>query len=196
MRLVRWAARPPVRWKNGGGVTTELLAARAGVDAAAFDWRISIAEVTSNGPFSIFPGVDRVLTILDGAGLVLTIGEDRTVLDQRSTPLFFAGDAEVRAELVDGPVRDLNILVRRGHFRADVRRASISAGEAIDVRPDVAGLLCLQDGSRISTSDGDMRLDRYDLLHFPHDEASRQATAVSGIEAILIGITGSEGETA
>ena len=51
-------------WKNGGGVTSEL--ARS-PQADEFDWRLSVAEVATDGPFSQFPGIDRLLVLLSGA---------------------------------------------------------------------------------------------------------------------------------
>jgi environmental stress-induced protein Ves len=41
----------PAPWRNGGGVTRELLAWPTPQD---WDWRISVAEVEKNGPFSRF----------------------------------------------------------------------------------------------------------------------------------------------
>jgi environmental stress-induced protein Ves len=62
-------ARMP--WKNGGGQTTEI-AVSAGASLADFDWRVSIAEINADGPFSAFAGVDRTLVLLSGAGVRLT----------------------------------------------------------------------------------------------------------------------------
>ena len=68
MRLVRRADLTPRPWKNGGGVTREIAAhpPEAGLDG--FDWRLSMADVASDGPFSAFPGIDRTLTVIEGAG--------------------------------------------------------------------------------------------------------------------------------
>src|SRR5512147_1621544 len=59
-------------WKNGGGRTTEIAAAPRGADLAGFTWRISVAELERDGPFSAFPGVDRTLVLLAGNGMRLT----------------------------------------------------------------------------------------------------------------------------
>lgn len=123
MRLLPAADRTPSPWKNGGGTTWEIAAEPPGTGLDAFDWRLSIAQVAAPGPFSMFPGVDRVLTVIAGAGLRLTVeGQGEFVLDDASPPLPFPGDAPASAMLDGGPVRDLNLMVRRGRWRGVVRR--------------------------------------------------------------------------
>ena len=58
-------------WKNGGGVTREIVCQPPGAGMDAFDWRVSIAHIASDGPFSAFAGVDRIITLLEGAGVRL-----------------------------------------------------------------------------------------------------------------------------
>lgn len=105
-----------VPWKNGGGVTHEIL--RDG-EGDTYRWRISIAEVSTDGPFSVFAGMSRILTVLDGAGLELhTPGG---VLRARPfRPLAFSGDTPVDSRMVDGPVRDLNLIYDPRQLRASV----------------------------------------------------------------------------
>ncbi len=123
MRLLPATDRTPAPWKNGGGTTWEIAAQPPGADLSTFDWRLSIAQVASAGPFSVFPGVDRVLTVIAGAGLRLTIeGQGEVLLDETSKPLPFPGDAPASATLDAGPIRDLNLMVRRGAWRGSVRR--------------------------------------------------------------------------
>ncbi len=104
-------------WKNGGGETIELLVHPAGADMDAFDWRISLARVAADGPFSAFPGVDRTLTILDGEGLELSVGAGAPMrLTPASAPFAFPADAACTGRLLAGPVTDLNVMTRRGRF--------------------------------------------------------------------------------
>jgi environmental stress-induced protein Ves len=74
--------------------------------------RVSVADVSANGPFSRFPGVQRWFAVLDGAGVVLTIGGSEHRLDRGSDAFSFAGDAAVRCRLVAGPTRDLNLMLK------------------------------------------------------------------------------------
>ncbi|WP_344566156.1 HutD/Ves family protein [Streptomyces axinellae] len=63
--VLRWADRPRMPWKNGSGSTREVAAQPVGSRLADFDWRVSVADVGGDGPFSPFPGVDRVITLID-----------------------------------------------------------------------------------------------------------------------------------
>lgn len=104
-------------WKNGGGITHEITRATDAVGLLL--WRLSIAEVGSEGPFSAFPGLARILTVIDGAGLHLDTPAGR--LDALPfAPLGFAGDTPVCCRLIAGPVRDFNLIHDPARTRADV----------------------------------------------------------------------------
>lgn len=112
-----------VPWKNGRGVTEELALwpEHAAFERGDFTWRISRARVDETGPFSPFPGFDRVLVVTRGAGLVLRHGARGARVKVRPCePYAFSGDDETTAELVQGPVADFNVFTRRGSVRADV----------------------------------------------------------------------------
>jgi uncharacterized protein len=110
----------PMPWKNGGGTTTEIAAYPAGSGFASFVWRVSLAEVRQDGPFSPFAGVDRTLVLLAGAGMRLT--GDGAPLELRTPfePVVLSGDAALNCSLVAGPVRDFNLMVRRHAARGNV----------------------------------------------------------------------------
>lgn len=164
VQVLRAAERLAVPWKNGGGVTRELAAAPAGAGMEAFDWRISIAEVAAGGPFSSFPGVDRVLTVIAGEGLSLAIdGRPAVVLGAASPPLAFSGEARCEAALRAGPIRDLNVMVRRGGWRVEVRRRSLHADEAIACGAGFTLLLALESVG-VSWAGGTTRLGPEDAI--------------------------------
>jgi len=100
-------------WANGGGVTAQVAASPPGSDMNSFDWRVSIAQIVHGGPFSELTGVDRVLALIDGDSLQLTIDDTPHCLTPES-PIDFAGEAHVECHLPDGPTRDLNLMTRRG----------------------------------------------------------------------------------
>ena len=131
MRLIRFADLVPTPWKNGGGITTEIAASPAGAGFGDFDWRLSIADVASDGPFSLFAGIDRTLTLIAGNGLVMTIDGGRPLtLTRTSPPLSFPGDVPVSAALVAGPIRDFNVMTRRGRYAHSVTRHDLKTGPA------------------------------------------------------------------
>ena len=115
-------ALPARPWKNGGGVTREIAAAPTDAALDRFDWRLSVAEVAQDGPFSAFEGIDRTIVLGRGAGMTLH-GADGPEhrLDRAGIPFACPGEARVSARLIDGPTLDLNVMTRRGVWRADVR---------------------------------------------------------------------------
>jgi len=113
-----------VRWKNDGGWTTELAVWPEG--AGGFDWRVSIAEVDADCAFSHFPGVDRSILVLAGAGFDLHVDGDPPAQLRLGGPAHaFSGDRTTRCTLVGGPTRDFNVMSRRGrvHHSLDTAHA-------------------------------------------------------------------------
>lgn len=108
-------------WKNGGGLTWEIAAFPADAGFDHFAWRVSVAEVQRDGPFSSFPGVDRTLVLLRGEGMRLS-GEGNPVeLRVPYEPIRFSGEAPLDCELLGGATRDFNVMVRRAYGAAEVR---------------------------------------------------------------------------
>jgi uncharacterized protein len=97
-------------WKNGRGTTTELWRLERGGKLLV---RLSRAAVVEDGPFSVFPGVERNLTVLSGPGFRLTGGD----LDFRCKPLVpvaFPGDVQLYAtETMGMPSEDFNVMTTR-----------------------------------------------------------------------------------
>ena len=105
-------------WKNGGGVTRELLRAPHPLDPERFAWRVSCATVAASGPFSVFPGIDRSLMLLDGDGVALRCGDAaESRLTERGQVWDFSGDMATHCRLLGGPVRDFNLMVDRSLYR-------------------------------------------------------------------------------
>jgi environmental stress-induced protein Ves len=126
-------------WKNGGGETTEVAIHPAGASLDAFDWRISMARIRVDGPFSAFVGIDRTLAILTGAGIRLALaGQPPVELTQSTDPYSFPADVATSATLLGGAVTDLNVMTRRGRYVARVRE-----GGPRTVVPLVADTTCI-----------------------------------------------------
>lgn len=115
------AALPATPWKNGGGGTREIVCQPPGADMDNFDWRVSVATIAANGPFSVFAGVDRVIMLLDGAGVRLQGAGIDHRLDTPGAPFAFAGDVALDCELLGGTSTDLSVMTRRSRLRADVK---------------------------------------------------------------------------
>ncbi|MFE2878995.1 HutD family protein [Streptomyces roseus] len=133
VRILRAGDRAALAWKNGGGVTREIAAWPEGAGLADFDWRISLAEVAADGPFSAFPGVDRTLTLAEAAGMDLTVAGARHLVDESYAPREFPGDAPTDCLLLDGPVVNFNVMYRRDRVRA--RTAVVRGTLALTAEP-------------------------------------------------------------
>ena len=117
LRVADIAATP---WRNGGGVTRQIATGGlTGVSAeedTTWGWRVSLAEVVAEGPFSIFPETDRLIAVIEGAGMDLQAADGTSLALPPFQPVRFAGEVPYFGRLSDGPVRDLNVMVRRGHY--------------------------------------------------------------------------------
>ncbi|WP_405977241.1 HutD family protein [Streptomyces sp. NBC_00158] len=172
IRILRAAERTAAPWKNGGGVTREIAARPEDAGTADFAWRVSLAEVESDGPFSRFPGVDRILTLAEGAGMDLTVGGARHLVDERYAPQHFPGDRPTDCRLLGGPVVNFNVMYHRDRVRA---RCSVVRGElALAALPDETLLVVALEGPatlhRPGLEDARTELGRYDavlLRQFP-----------------------------
>lgn len=160
-------------WKNGGGETAEIMVSPAGAGFDDFDWRISTAIVAQSGPFSGFPGVDRVLTVIEGGAMDLTVAGQPQHLDAGSAPFAFPGDAPAEAMLTGPPLLDFNVMVRRP-LRATVRRGQLEPQPGQGARAYLA--LLLEDAG------GMARLDLIDLLSAP----PATLTALAGALALEV----------
>lgn len=100
----------PQPWRNGGGSTRELL---AWPSAAHWRLRLSVADIDTDGPFSVFDGVQRWFVVLQGAGVALSIAGRAHAQRLADAPLCFDGAARTDCRLLDGPTRDLNLMLRQ-----------------------------------------------------------------------------------
>ena len=144
MKILRNKDHRRMPWKNGGGETTEIAVFPPQADLSGFGWRVSMAKVASDGPFSVFSGIDRTLLILEGEGMELDIaGREPIVLTRASEPLAFPADASTSARLVSGAIVDLNIMTRRGQWTHKVERRTFDGKHQIHAKNGVTLLLSL-----------------------------------------------------
>lgn len=130
-------------WKNGGGETREVLVSPAGASLDAMEWRVSLATVASDGPFSEFRGITRTLSVLRGAGITLQVGDEPSrQLLQSSVPCTFDGETPTSAWLIDGPIVDLNVMSRRGVSGHRVSRSSLEGTSQLATSADVTLVFC------------------------------------------------------
>ncbi|HTV80286.1 MAG TPA: HutD family protein [Steroidobacteraceae bacterium] len=127
LTVLRARERREMPWKNGAGITREVIVQPAGADFDSFDWRISIASITNSGPFSQFPGIDRRLVVLEGQLTLRIDGEAGIELSAASPPVLLAGELAIQAEPTLAPVADLNVMTRRGRYRSSLQAQTLGA---------------------------------------------------------------------
>lgn len=128
---------PATTWKNGGGLTREIAKRK---DAGALIWRLSIADVASDGPFSRFDGLTRILTVIKGDGIDLHAPGD-VMRARLATPLRFSGELQIEGRLINGPIRDLNVIFDASRVAAEVQL--VQGPQRIDPERGQTGFLVL-----------------------------------------------------
>ena len=156
VRQLRFAEYRVTPWKNGKGVTREIASSAVSIGStsvgskAAPDWRISMATVCEDAPFSRFPGIVRTLGVVDGAGIELTTDGHSRTIGVGDEPAVFPGDLPASARPLDGAVLDLNLMVNPARILG--RMSAIRAGTH-----DLAGLswfvVALVDGLELRIND-------------------------------------------
>jgi environmental stress-induced protein Ves len=141
-RVLRPADYVAMPWKNGGGTTTEIWKAAA-PDGAVL-WRLSIADVASDGPFSEFPGIDRWIMVIDGKGMELTDDGQAHRMSDPFAPLAFSGDARTACRLIAGPIRDFNLMVARGYAGGALRVSHLAPGASQPLAENIAAIHVLR----------------------------------------------------
>lgn len=116
LRLIRPHEHRRMPWKNGGGSTSEIFVLPGEGDR--YRYRVSVADVASDGPFSRFDGYERHIALLEGAGMTLDAGPHGRIELLPLTPRAFSGDWDVTGTLKAGPVRDFNLIVDRAYATA------------------------------------------------------------------------------
>lgn len=152
MQILRFADLVVSRWKNGGGTTREYLVHPPGAGTGDFFWRVSRAEVVKHGAFSLFPEVDRTLTVVAGDTIDLLFSDRRIRLDRTTPPYAFRGDVHIECRIPGEPIEDLNVMTRRGHWRSEVVRHKVAAPTTLDLGGD-RNLIVAVDAVRVRFSE-------------------------------------------
>jgi environmental stress-induced protein Ves len=150
---VRRSEWRPIPWKNGQGITHELFRLP---EEGAFTLRLSAAVVSSDSPFSPFPGIDRTITLLEGHGFELRREDGVTALVRGHQPFSFHGEDSWSCRLLQGPVLDFNVMADRAVWRATVH---VSEG-AFWVGGSQVAILALEEGVRA----GEEEMGLHDLV--------------------------------
>ncbi len=188
MRILRAADHKRMPWKNGGGVTTEIAVHPDGAGLDSFEWRLSMATVSADGPFSNFAGIDRTLAVLEGEGIVLSVeGMADATLTRTSPPLAFPADSQASARVIDGPILDFNVMTRRGRFAHTVERVAAGPKPVSVDGAEMVAILCGQGSATIASDGTHQTLGPQDavILH----DATCTLTPHAGADVYLVTLT-------
>ena len=182
LRIIRSADYPMRPWKNGGGTTRDIAVSPPGASLDDFVWRLSLAQVDRDGPFSRFDNVDRTLVLLSGA---MTLHQPGRRIDLvRHQPVAFEGERAIEATVAGGTTLDFNVMTRRGRARHVVRRESFTKQVSLAAAAGRSvALFALADGLTLDSE----QLHAYDTAII---SASRVAVAASTgvVDALVIEI--------
>lgn len=163
-QTVRLADATTSPWRNGGGVTRELLAWPSAQD---WVWRMSVAEVESSGPFSRFDGVQRWFAVLAGAGVRLTLdapaGMQTHALTRSSAPLCFDGAVPTQCDLLNGPTQDFNLMLRSGRATGRMQRVT-GAFTVTTIAPKLVAYYAISTGSSVRFEHEVMAIPAHSLV--------------------------------
>lgn len=187
MRIFRAADYRRMPWKNGGGETREIVVSPAAATLETLDWRVSLATVAEDGPFSVFKGVQRTLCVIHGAGIQLQAG-DRAPdpLYVSSAPYSFDGEVATTARLISGPIEDLNVMSRRGRFGHRVQRLVVNGTSVLDTTAQTLIIYC-QRGDLLCTMGADTtNIQADDSVMFSSPAASIRLATTQTTDLIVI----------
>lgn len=163
MKIARRAGHRRMAWKNGQGLTEEVAAFPEGSGTDSFDWRLSIAHIGADGPFSVFAGIDRTIALLDGPGLALDLPGGRlTELTLDGAPFSFPGDWHISSRNLGGPTIDFNVMTRRGRCTHKVGQLKLAPGEAL-AAPDSVWWM-FNSPARLETAGKIFDIERFEAI--------------------------------
>lgn len=145
--LIPFAGLSPVPWKNGGGSTTEIAIGPLDAGFEDFEWRVSLATIEKDGAFSLFPGVDRTLALVEGHGMSLEIDGEPTLVTQTDPVVAFDGSSVVMAKLSRGASTDFNVMTRSDICYHTFGRRRLTGDSTFVARADVTVLFLAEGDS-------------------------------------------------
>ena len=141
--LIKESDQLKMPWKNRQGTTAQILISPPGstLDKLDFDYRLSSAPIKEAGSFSRFPGYQRILLPVSGAGFVLN-GHPYATFEAAH----FSGDNETRCELLKKEVTDLGLIYHPARISANVRVLNLPFPLSLTLEADKCYLCHLLEG--------------------------------------------------
>lgn len=177
LTLFRAADYPRMPWKNGGG-STEEITRDAGQGLEGFGWRLSIADIGESGDFSSFAGYQRIITVLQGDGMVLQVDGQPSRALLPFDAYVFSGESQVSCRLLGGPIRDFNLIYAPQRYHA--RLQWFSGYSRVFSSASTVLLFSAQSSLQVGVSGhGEQHLGLYDCLYL-HDNDQLRTLDITG----------------
>jgi environmental stress-induced protein Ves len=143
-------------WANGRGTSYEIASDRSA--AGEWTWRLAMAPVNEDGPFSRIECVNRFLAVVEGAGMLLSV-DRKKVQCKPMQVVRFRGDAITEAVLTDGPITDINLMIRRKEAEGEMAVVSDSG-----LLNEASIIVALGGSAQVKCGDSTIELERHDSI--------------------------------
>ncbi|RXZ73177.1 HutD family protein [Agromyces albus] len=140
--LIQPAEKTSVPWANGRGSTREL------AHDVRRSWRLSMADIREDAPFSTFPDIDRIFIVVDGEVRLRIDGVEHQLV--AGAAVEFRGESAASAVAVADTAHVVNLMTVRGEAQFDCLRAE----PTLEVGPPVVDDELVVFLSRGRTMDG------------------------------------------
>ena len=135
MLVLRNADLPVSRWPNGAGRKSDLVTGDG--------WMTGFAWLDADAPFSLLPGLDRTITLVEGRGFTLDVAGRALPVMAAFAPSAFDGGAVTRCRIA-GPSRVLNVMTDRTRF--EHRVAIVERSGRVDPGGSIACVIVALEG--------------------------------------------------
>ncbi|WP_407485639.1 HutD family protein [Acinetobacter baumannii] len=161
IELIRADQYTKMLWKNGADFTLEIARSQGDTD---FEWRISMADVSTSGPFSLFPNKQRIISVLEGHGMVLHVDDLPAKTLNQGDIFAFHGESQVQSELVDGAIRDLNLIYDPAKFHDRFQWLNDAAEQVFISSADLIFIFNQGGETQVKVDDHSVQLTAHETL--------------------------------
>jgi environmental stress-induced protein Ves len=163
--LIQESSYRTIPWKNGLGATSEIaiFPPESSIADNNFIWRLSTAEMNESGVFSSFPKHERILVLIEGAGIKLIFDSSELgpeVLLSKHQIHSFPGASVPKYELLQGKVRDFNLIYHPEEVRPYLKVVQIEdKPRSFKMEGDIAFLFGLSGKVAVSLYPGEEKFE-------------------------------------
>lgn len=151
-------------WKNGKGYTVEIAKNSDNCPVDRFNWRISMATIDQNSLFSNFNGYQRVISVLEGDGIILTVDDQAPKILHPFDTFFFSGNSQTRCALLNDIVKDFNLIFDPEKYTVSFQWKKIQSRQSQCSAADILLIFSASDLT-INLPESSETLKQYESLH-------------------------------